>query len=237
MMTTIRENREMLDAIWRGEISPERAVIELKALLHCDDYLLRSRVYALLEKTLGEKLLSPLLDAVYGEEEREWQLRALAVLAARGDVSLLPKLRPLLFQLEQPLLLRGSLRVICAWGGREIQQTLAEFIESPYAGILKSDYLTDCVVSAVRADGETHAHWLQVLQSHPAAARWYATVAPNREPNELLMVYPHPDYLVHMARERNIAAKDLRRALYFPHRQYNIAMQSATESPILNSEE
>lgn len=209
----------MLARIWRGEIPRAEALPPLAKMLHHADYLTRSRAYALLEKMYGEYLLPSLLAVVHGEEQREWQLRALAVLAARGDSRRLPELQPLLYQRDKPLLLRAILRVLVLWGDAASLAAAVDFIDSPYAGFLKTSFLEDSLRQLVLRDLDMQKNWQRLCATRPALCQWDAALKATRDLNPLISVYPHPDYLVHMARKQGINAKTLKRALYFPQRE------------------
>ena len=208
-----------LDEIWRGKIGDDVAVAFLRAAIGDEDYLLRSRSYALLTKAYGEYLLDECLTVAAGEAAREWQLRALLVLARRGDSSLLPRLRPLLFQRERPLLLRGALLTVAAWGGADGLRLLAAFLCNPYPGYLKGELLADAVQTAIASYAEGARDWRSLCAADEQLRRAYAQLCPPTDGDSLWNIFPYPDYLTACAAARGYSAKEMKRALFFPQRR------------------
>lgn len=187
----------------------------LRETLFDDDYLIRSRCFSLLDRHWFPELRETLLAIVFGEEPREWQLRALAALEHSGDTSLSDDLEPLLFQRQKPLLIRGGLWVVASLGGERAIEVMARFLKSPFRGYLKPSFVADALARAVGNTARGDALWREYCDSDGELATISSYYQGFVTENPLLQVYPYPDYLSKAAMEQGYSAKELKRAIYW----------------------
>ncbi len=217
------ENRQVkidkLSEIYRkGVGGGESAAFFLLALAD-KDYLVRTRAYALAARLGDVEVEKYLLSIIFGQEEREWQLRALNAVSKAGSSQSVAALEPLLFQANKPLLLRGGVWAIVAATAFQPDFTLsllAKFITSPWAGYLKPGFVADAIGYALNREAGCGAIWSHLRESNQAVDKAASYYRNYRSPKPvLLQVFPYPDYLAKMAAKRNISPRELKRALYF----------------------
>lgn len=220
MNNKIRQEKiEKLNEIYKsGEGGGENAAF----LLSCcgdEDYLVRTRAFALGERLGGEEIDRAMLEVALGEGEREWQLRALNSLAHSGSYKAVAALTPLLSQCSKPLLLRGCVWVMAsakAFDPSFALNVLGDFITSPYVGYLKVAFVADSLNHALGRSEEGAEFWERLCAADSKIARAYSyfrqyvSVKP-----PLFQVYPYPDYLSKMGAKKQITPKELKYALYF----------------------
>ena len=196
----------------------DKAAAFLCSCLFDEDYLVRSRAFGLAERRPDLKMNTAFLHTLFGDEEREWQLRALSALGKVGDKATILALKPLLFQEEKPLLLRGTLWVFVTAAadiGKEILDILAAFLLSPYVSYLKTAFVADAVALGVAQLEEGTALWQEYCDRNAALAKTAAFYRQYCSHNSLLQVYPYPDYLTKQAQKQEISAKEMKQALFF----------------------
>ena len=214
-----KEKIEKLNRIYEnGEGGGETALF-LLACFQDEDYLVRTRSFALAERIGGAEIEEAMLKLIFSEAEREWQLRALKVMMQMGSPQGLQALAPLLKQNSKPLLLRGALWTLAAAESFEpdfVMALFADFITSPYRFYLKTSFIADAVACARQRTPYAADLWRSLKSADHQVAK-AAVYYQNYEspPPWLLQVYPYPDYLGKMAAKRNISAKELKYALYF----------------------
>ena len=195
-----------------------KATAFLRSCLFDEDYLVRSRSFALAERVKSLSVNTTFLHIIFGEEEREWQLRALSALGKVGEASDIFALKPLLFQGEAPLLMRGALWVFVAnnaYVGEKTLTLLGEFLVSPYCRYLKTAFVAEAVAVCVDKTKDGKELWGKMQQENPTLAKAAAFYRDYAAENSLLQVYPYPDYLTKCGQKQGISAKALKRALYF----------------------
>ncbi|MBQ6810480.1 MAG: hypothetical protein IJO94_03645, partial [Firmicutes bacterium] len=153
------------------------------------------------------------------EDEREWQLRALSVLCRHPKEAYLSLLREPLFQREKPLLIRGALLTVSEIGGPAALDLMAEFLMSPFSGYLKDEFLAECFSSALAKTENGEDHWANLEEKNEGLAALSARLRFKAKDNELLMVYPYPDYLSRMAEKQGFTPKEWKRASFFPRKK------------------
>lgn len=217
----MREKEEklaQLNHIYQGATADEAAVAFLHDALYDSDYLVRSKAFLLTERRHAKAMRTEFYDIlVYGE--REWQLRAMNVLKMTADEAILPYLRPCLFQRRQPLLIRAAFITLAAVGSEKSLMLIAEFLKSPYCAYLKDAFLGDVLADALQRTKNAAAMWAKITASDQNLRVFSNSLLPHAEKNPLLTVYPYPDYLAEMAKERGISAEEWKKAMYFPRKK------------------
>lgn len=213
------EKMNVLTEIDQAKSGSPEAVAFLRQCLFAEDYLVRSRCFALLERYWFPPLRESLLEIVKGEGDRQWQLRALAALARSGDDSLCRDLEPLVFQRNKPLLLRGALWVVATLGGEDALDIMARFLRSPYRGYLKPSFVADAMALAIGNTEGGETFWKLRCEKDPDFSKIVDYYRGFVTENPLLQVYPYPDYLSKAAMEQDISPKELKRAIYFKNRR------------------
>ncbi len=209
------ENIAKLNEMGEGAATKEDAAAFLQSALWDEDPLVRAKAFLLAERCYDPSLL-PLLYDVLTREEREWQLRALNVLRLHADETVLPHLRPLLFQREKPLLLRGAYLTVATIGGEQALRLIAAFLNSPYCAYLKDEYLGAVLSLALKQGKTARTVWAKLVAEDKALSAFSGALLKKAEENPLLTVYPYPDYLTETAKTRGMDAKTWKRAMYFP---------------------
>lgn len=212
------EKEQKLNEIYSNALSLPSDGVFLHQCLFDTDYLLRSKAFYVAERYADDAVF----EAVYKileTEEREWQLRALSVLSHHPQVSALPILKKCLFQREKPLLIRGALFVLSRIGGKESLMLLAEFLCSPFSGYLKDDFLAECFAAALEKTENGAELWSILEHGFPELSAITSRLQCKVKDNELLMVYPYPDYLSRMAEKNGVSAGEWKRTSYFPRKK------------------
>lgn len=212
------EKEHRLNEIYANALSAPADSALLHQCLFDEDYMLRSKAFYVAERHVDDVVL----DAVYRileEEEREWQLRALSVLCHHPRKEALPILEKCLFQREKPLLIRGALLTLSVIGGARSLELLAAFLTGPFSGYLKDDFLAECFAAAVENTENGATLWHTLERDSAELAAIAARLRDRVKDNELLMVYPYPDYLTRMAEQQGISPREWKRASYFPRKK------------------
>ncbi len=207
-----------LNEIATGALSEADSAFLCSRLKAEEDYLLRSKAFLVAEKTGGEAVLAAVRELIVSDTEREWQLRGLSVLCRHPSKENLPVLRDCLFQREKPLLIRGAL-LAAADGGAESAPLLAAFLTGPFSGYLKEDFLGACLHRFAEGGAENAAAWERMLQENAALASLDAVLRAKADENELLTVYPYPDYLSRRAEEKGYTHKEWKTVSFFPRKK------------------
>lgn len=197
---------------------PESDSAFLCQMLIDSDYRVRSKAFYTAERYDDETVRQGVL-AVLRDDEREWQLRALSVLCHRPSLAALPDLENCLFQREKPLLIRGALLTLAEIGGEESMGLFARFLLSPFRGYLKEDFLAHCLLTLLKKTEKGAERWAAQTASSSALADISAWLLAKGEANELLMVYPYPDYLSRMAENQGLTPKEWKRVSFFPRKK------------------
>lgn len=207
-----------LNEMVEGAATEEDAVAFLQKALCDEDALVRAKAFLVAERCYSPMFL-PILFDILAKEDREWQLRVLNVLRLRADESVLPHLRPLLFQREKPLLLRGAYLTVASIGGENALRLIASFLSGPYCSYLKDDYLGAVLFFALNQKESAKAVWVKLIAGDTALAAFSVALLQKAEENPLLTVYPYPDYLAETARNHGIDPKTWKKGMYFPRRK------------------
>ncbi|MBQ6809969.1 MAG: HEAT repeat domain-containing protein [Firmicutes bacterium] len=215
---TLNEKEERLNDIYLNALSASSDSAFLHQCLFDEDYLLRSKAFYVAERYVDDIVLQGIYDTL-DKEDREWQLRALSVLCRHPQESSLPYLKKCLFQREKPLLIRGALLTLSEIGGRDALIMLAEFLLSPYSGYLKDDFLAECFASAKEKTENGEEIWLHLEEEQLELAALSSRLQIKVKDNELLMVYPYPDYLSRMAEKQGFTPKEWKKASFFPRKK------------------
>lgn len=215
---TPNEKETRLNDIYINALSAPSDSAFLHQCLFEKDYLLRSKAFYVAERYVDETVLEGIY-AVLQNDEREWQLRALSVLCRHPKESALPYLRECLFQREKPLLIRGALLTLSAIGGKKALELLAEFLLGPFSGYLKDDFLAECFAAAKENTENGDSLWDDLEKMRPELASLSARLQIKVKDNELLMVYPYPDYLSRMAEKQGYTPKEWKKASFFPRKK------------------
>lgn len=209
---------EMLNDIYLNALSSSSDSAFLRQCLFEEDYLLRSKAFFVAERHIDDAVLEGIF-AILEDDEREWQLRALSVLCRHPREISPETLRPLLFQREKPLLIRGALLTVSEIGGEAALDLIAEFLMSPFSGYLKDDFLAECFASALAKTEKGEVYWAKREAETEGLASLAARLRFKVKDNELLMVYPYPDYLSRMAEKQGYTPKEWKRASFFPRKK------------------
>jgi hypothetical protein len=217
-MNSRDEKLAKLNEIGESAAAEKEAVAFLQSALNDADYIVRAKAFLLAERCYRPLFLTILFD-ILAKEEREWQLRALNVLRLNADESVLPQLKPLLFQREKPLLLRGAYLTVATIGGENALTMIAAFLRSPYCFYLKDAYLGAVLFFAVNQRIDAETIWSRVTADDEELSSFSDALLKSAEENSLLTVYPYPDYLSEMAKDHGIDAKTWKKAMYFPRKK------------------
>lgn len=215
---TLNEKETRLNDIYLNALSAPSDSVFLHQCLFDEDYLLRSKAFYVAERYVDDVVLQGIYDTLK-REDREWQLRALSVLCRHPQVSSLPYLRECLFQREKPLLIRGALLTLSEIGGEDALQMLAEFLLSPFSGYLKDEFLAECFAAAKDKTEHGEEIWMHLEEQQPKLATLSSRLQIKVRDNELLMVYPYPDYLSRMAEKQGVSSKEWKKASFFPRKK------------------
>lgn len=209
---------DQLNDIYMNALSSESDSAFLRQCLFDEDYLLRSKAFYVAERHADDLVMDGIYE-ILRKEEREWQLRALSVLCRHPRVEALAPLRECLFQREKPLLIRGGLLTLSEIGGKPALELMAEFLMSPFCGYLKDEFLAECFAAVLEHTENAEALWSALEKEYPGLAVFSARLRRKVKDNELLMVYPYPDYLSRMAEKQGITPKEWKRASFFPRKK------------------
>lgn len=212
------EKEYRLNEIYANALSSPSDSAFLHQCLFDEDYLLRSKAFYVAERYADEVVLLGIYQ-ILAEDEREWQLRSLSVLAHHPRESALPVLEQYLFQREKPLLIRGALLTLGIIGGEKALSLLADFLKSPFSGYLKDDFLAECFAMAIEKTENGAELWAALERESAELSAMASRLRYKVKDNELLMVYPYPDYLSRMAEKKGFSAKDWKRTSYFPRKK------------------
>lgn len=215
---TLNEKEIRLNEIYMNALSAPSDSAFLHQCLFDADYLLRSKAFYVAERYVDDTVLQGIYNTIQNED-REWQLRALMVLYRHPQESSLPYLRECLFQREKPLLIRGALLTLSELGGKNGLQMLAEFLLSPFSGYLKDEYLAECFASAKEKTENGDQIWYCLEKEYSDLATLSSRLQIKVKDNELLMVYPYPDYLSRMAEKQGYSPKEWKKASFFPRKK------------------
>lgn len=213
------EKEYRLNEIYAHALSSPSDSAFLHQCLFDEDYLLRSKAFYVAERYADDVVLRGIYQILAEEDEREWQLRSLSVLAHHPRESALPVLEQCLFQREKPLLIRGALLTLGVIGGEKVLLLLADFLKSPFSGYLKDDFLAECFASAIEKTEDGVVLWAALERESPELSAMTSRLRYKVKDNELLMVYPYPDYLSRMAEKKGFSAKEWKRTSYFPRKK------------------
>lgn len=212
------EKINRLNEIYLRALSDESDSAFLCECLLDADYKVRSKAFFVAESCCDDAVWSTVFDIIQ-KGEREWQLRALNVICLHRAKEALPLLKDCLFQREKPLLIRGALLTVAEIGGKEALALVSSFLSGPFCGYLKPDFLGHCLFTAVEHTENGYALWKDQIGEDEQLKDLSARFLSERNENELLMVYPYPDYLSRMAEEQGIPPKEWKRLSYFPRRK------------------
>ncbi|MEG0874768.1 MAG: hypothetical protein RSB05_03165 [Clostridiales bacterium] len=212
------EKINRLNEIYAKSEGDGESIAFLCRCFYDEDYLVRCRSFALGE-IMGCSLLSPcLVKLIFSDEEREWQLRGLSLLSKFGNTEDIAQLKPLLFQRDKPLLMRGALWLMASAQVFEedfVMATLKDFANSPFACYLKPNFLGNAFALAL-SRCSPHGKFLNEDGKNHKLFTFYLGFATE---NSLLQIYPYPDYLTKMAAKRDINPKELKNAMYFKRKK------------------
>lgn len=214
-----RQDLDTLNALLHHPGGEDEVARLLRPYLYHEDYVLRSKAFAFLPWRPLRPLTPVLLGFLNGTEKREWELRALAGLAAGGDPALASPLTPLLGQQSRPLLMRGTLWVLAVVGGETARNAIAGFLCSPCRRYLKDSFLADTLGRLLAKPAEQDG-WASLLRENDALAAVFSAYQPlladrKKEQNDFTNVYPCRDYLLIMARKQGVPDRYFRRAMYY----------------------
>ena len=209
---------DRLNDLYLNALSDASDSAFLCRMLGDENYIVRSKAFYTAEKYCDEKVKEAVFEILL-HDEREWQLRALSVLCRHPAESSLPYLERCLFQREKPLLIRGAALTLAETGGEKAMALFGRFLLSPYSGYLKDDFLSHCLTALTEhtADGEKRLE--KAEKEDPSLAACCAALGLKGGSNELLMVYPYPDYLSRMAEKQGISPKEWKRVSFFPRKK------------------
>ncbi|MGM9568163.1 MAG: HEAT repeat domain-containing protein [Clostridia bacterium] len=222
------EKIHRLNDLYLNALSDASDSAFLCRMLEDEDYIVRSKAFYAAEKYCDETVKEAVLEILL-HGEREWQLRALSVLCRHPDESVLPSLERCLFQREKPLLIRGAALTLAETGGEKAMELFGRFLLSPFSGYLKDDFLAHCLLKLEEQTPQGKKCWAEQEKAKPALAAVSASLCRESEPNELLMVYPYPDFLSRMAEKQGIAPKEWKRVSFFPRKKGGKAKKTQPE--------
>lgn len=219
--TNVPEKNEKLDRlnqIYSHALSAKGDSAFLHDCLYDKDYLVRSKAFYVAEGYCDEVVWQGIYD-ILRNEEREWQLRALSVICRQRSLSALPYLKECLFQREKPLLIRGAFLALAEIGGEASLALAAEFLASPFSGYLKTELLAHSLAVVLSRTENGAEQWARLIAADETLRRFSLQLQAKADENDLLMVYPYPDYLPRMAELQGISGKEWKQAAYFPRRK------------------
>ena len=114
-------------------------------------------------------------------------------------------------------------------GGEKAMTLFGRFLLSPFSGYLKEDFLAHCLLKLEEQTPQGKKYWAETEKAEPALAAVSASLRRESEPNELLMVYPYPDYLSRMAEKQGISPKEWKRVSFFPRKKGGKARETHPE--------
>lgn len=215
---TTEEKINRLNDIYMNALSTEADSAFLRQALFEDDYCLRSKAFYVAERCCDDEVRNAVFEVLLNDE-REWQLRALSVLYRHPTAAALPYLKDCLFQREKPLLIRGALLTLAETAGEAGVGLLGDFLLSPFSGYLKDDFLSHCLVTVIDRTENGAALWEAMEKERPALSSCREVLNKKGQENELLMVYPYPDYLSRMAEKQGLTPKEWKRVSFFPRKK------------------
>lgn len=227
-MMQSEEKIHRLNDLYLNALSDTSDSAFLCRMLEDEDYKVRSKAFYTAEK-YGDETVKEAVWKILLHGEREWQLRALSVLCHHPDENSLPYLERCLFQREKPLLIRGAALTLAEIGGEKAMTLFGRFLLSPFSGYLKEDFLAHCLLKLEEQTPQGKKYWAETEKAEPALAAVSASLRRESEPNELLMVYPYPDYLSRMAEKQGISPKEWKRVSFFPRKKGGKARETHPE--------
>lgn len=209
---------DRLNDLYLNALSDASDSAFLCKMLVDENYIVRSKAFYAAEKYCDEKTRQTLFGILL-DDDREWQLRALSALCRHPDEASLPYLERCLFQREKPLLIRGAALTLAEIGGEKAMVLFARFLLSPYSGYLKDDFLSHCLAALKEHTADGEKRFAEAEKEDPSLAACCAALGLKGGSNELLMVYPYPDYLSRMAEKQGISPKEWKRVAFFPRKK------------------
>ena len=217
-MMQSEEKIHRLNDLYLNALSDTSDSAFLCRMLEDEDYKVRSKAFYTAEK-YGDETVKEAVWKILLHGEREWQLRALSVLCHHPDENSLPYLERCLFQREKPLLIRGAALTLAEIGGEKAMALFARFLLSPYSGYLKDDFLSHCLAALKEHTADGEKRFAEAEKEDPSLAACCAALGLKGGSNELLMVYPYPDYLSRMAEKQGISPQEWKRVAFFPRKK------------------
>ena len=156
------EKMNVLTEIDQAKSGSPEAVAFLRQCLFAEDYLVRSRCFALLERHWFPPLRESFLK-LSRERGSPMAARALAALARSGDDSLCRDLEPLVFQRNKPLLCAALYGSLPPSAGKMLWISWLVFLRSPYRGYLKPSFVADAMALAIGNTEGGETFWKLLL--------------------------------------------------------------------------
>ena len=117
----------------------------------------------------------------------------------------------------------GTIRIFgkdaASFEGKDKEKIGVVLSDSTFSGYLKEDFLAHCLLKLEEQTPQGKKYWAETEKAEPALAAVSASLRRESEPNELLMVYPYPDYLSRMAEKQGISPKEWKRISFFPRKK------------------
>ena len=214
----IKEQLEKLNQFDTEALSASSDSAFLSHCLHSEAYAVRAKAYLVLERWGDIPSILSLGDGFW-QTERQWQLRFLHIVAVGRVEAALSLTEQCLFQRDCPLLIRGAVVAVAAIGGAKGAEILMKFLKSSFCGYLKDEFIAAALAGMLDRD-ETAAKTVQHCCDRDVSLRHILEILKTKSSgNELLAVYPYPDYLSRCAEEAGLTPKEWKQLTYFPRRK------------------
>lgn len=214
-----RPLQDRMNEISKGALSATDSAFLCQVLLDEKRYLARSKAFLTAERVADEAVLAAAERIILDDkEEREWQLRAFSVLNHHPRKASLQASRRCLFQREKPLLIRAALLTAANIGGKEAAKLCADFLASPFCGYLKDDFIGSCLHLFLKEEDNAIC-FRSLIGEDPELSDYVERLLAKTDENDVLTVYPYPDYLWRSAEVRDVKAEEWKDILFFPRKK------------------
>lgn len=190
----------------------------LSRCLYSEDYAVKAKAYLVLERWGNTAAVLSLCEN-FTREQRQWQLRILNIIAVWRIAEAIPLLEQCLFQRACPLLIRGAFAALAEIGGDRSVALVVKFLKNPFCGYLKNEFIADSLADMLSKDVAAEKEMLRYCAEDVSLQRIMTVLKRKGSGNELLMVYPYPDYLSRCAEAAGLTPKEWKQLTYFPRRK------------------
>lgn len=183
----------------------ERVKLLTKYFKH-DDYLVRSKAFAMACDYPHPDLMPALTETIHEEQAEEFRLRAIEALQKLGTKEALAELAKLLKD-PNPLIVRGAVVAIGGISSPEAVRTILEFASSPQGRIVRSELVEEAVSFALQDIADPQELLTKLAEENANIRRYLRNLTFERPAIPHFKVYPSSDYFALQAKERGIDYK------------------------------